>query len=51
MVIGQDKTRTTITIDKELKKHLEEIAKKENRSLNNLIITVLKDYANNTSSD
>lgn len=37
-------TRTNITIEIELKKQLEIIAKEQNRSFNNLIITVLKDY-------
>lgn len=40
-----DKTRTNITIDKELKAKLEEIAKSENRSFNNLVITVLQKFA------
>ncbi|GAA0779969.1 hypothetical protein GCM10008908_39400 [Clostridium subterminale] len=42
--ISENNTRTLITISKELKKELEEIAVKENRSFNNLVITVLKDY-------
>lgn len=37
-------TRTNITISKDLKAKLEKIAKSENRSFNNLVITVLKDY-------
>lgn len=40
-----DKTRTNITIPKELKARLEEIAKHEDRSFNNLVIRVLKDFA------
>ncbi len=40
-----DKTRTNITIDKELKAKLEKIAKSENRSFNNLVITVLQKFA------
>ncbi len=42
--ISENNTRTLITIPKELKKELEGIAVKENRSFNNLVITVLKDY-------
>lgn len=42
---SQDKTRTNITIDKELKAKLEKIAKSENRSFNNLVITVLQKFA------
>lgn len=44
MAIGEDKTRTNITIPKDLKAKLEEIAKKENRSFNNLVVTVLQKF-------
>jgi predicted HicB family RNase H-like nuclease len=44
MAIGKDKTRTNITISKELKKELENIAKEQNRSFNNLVITILNNY-------
>lgn len=44
MAIAQDKTRTNLTISKELKKELEQIAKEQNRSFNNLIITILEGY-------
>lgn len=46
MAIGKDKTRMSLTIEKDLKLKLEQLAKEENRALNNLITTVLKDYAN-----
>ena len=42
--ISDKNTRTFITIPKELKTKLEEIAKNQNRSFNNLVITILKDY-------
>lgn len=45
--ISDKNTRTMITISKELKKQLKEIAKEENRSLNNLMVTVLKNYVDN----
>lgn len=45
--ISDKNTRTLLTISKEFKKELEEIAKDQNRSLNNLIITVLKEYVEN----
>lgn len=48
MAIGEDKTRTNITITKDLKAKLEEIAKKENRSFNNLVITVLQKFVEDT---
>ncbi|HID0881218.1 TPA: DNA-binding protein [Clostridium botulinum] len=40
-----------MTISKDLKKQLEEIAKKQNRSFNNLVITILQSYAGNSSHD
>lgn len=45
--IAPNKTRTNITIEKELKTRLEEQAKKEGRSFNNLVINILKDYMKN----
>ena len=42
--ISDKNTRTLITIPKELKTEIEEIAKNQNRSFNNLVITILKDY-------
>lgn len=42
--IGEDKTRIILTVPKDLKEVLMEIAKDENRSLTNLIVTILKDY-------
>lgn len=49
MSISEDNTRTNITISKELKKQLEKLAKTENRSFNNLVITVLKAYVEKRS--
>ena len=49
--ISDKNTRTLITIPKELKKQLEEIAKKDNRSFNNLVVKILKDYVGNSSHD
>lgn len=51
MTISKDNTRTQLTISKDLKKQLEDIAKEQNRSFNNLIITILKDYIENSSHD
>lgn len=47
MTISAHNTRTNITIPKVLKKKLEEIAKEQNRSLNNLIITILANSIKN----
>lgn len=44
--ISDKNTRTLITIPKELKQTLEIVAENQNRSFNNLIITILKDYIN-----
>lgn len=44
MAVGSDKTRTNITMPIDLKTKLEEIAKKENRSLNNLVVTILQKF-------
>lgn len=48
MPIAEDKTRTLITIPKELKAKLEEEAKKENRTFNNLVITILSKHVEGT---
>jgi len=49
MAISKDNVRTVITIPKELKKQLENLAKQDSRSFNNLIIKILKDYVSNSS--
>ncbi len=49
MAISQDKVRTIITIPKDLKKELEKIAEQDNRSFNNLVIKILKDFVSNSS--
>ena len=42
--IADINTRTNITIPKDLKAKLELIATKQNRSFNNLVITILKEF-------
>lgn len=42
--IADKNTRTPLTISRDLKAWLEQDAEKHNRSLNNLIITILKEY-------
>ena len=49
MTIFKDNTRTQLTISKELKKQLENIAKEQNRSFNNLVITILQKYIDDSS--
>lgn len=45
--ISNENTRTNITISKDLKAQLEELAKQDNRSFNNYVITVLKEHVEN----
>lgn len=42
MAIPDDKTRIAIILTKDLKDKIQERAKKENRSMSNYIVTVLK---------
>jgi predicted HicB family RNase H-like nuclease len=48
MTISKDNTRTLITLPKDLKAKLERMAEQDERSFNNLVLKVLKDYAQNT---
>lgn len=47
MAVSKDKARTMITMDANMKIQLETQAKQENRSLSNLIETILKEYLHN----
>ena len=44
MAIAESKTRTQLTLPKELKAELENMAKDERRSFNNLVVKILEDY-------
>lgn len=44
--IAKNKTKTTIVMEKELKSNLEQIAKEQQRSFNNLMVKVLSEYSN-----
>lgn len=48
MAISKDKVRMNITIPKDLKQSLEVLAKDNNRSLNNLIVTVMQKHLEET---
>ena len=48
MGISENRTRTNITFPKELKAKLEELARKDGRSFNNLVIKILSDYVEDT---
>lgn len=45
MGISKGNIRTLITIPRDLKEKLEKIGEDQNRTLGNLIVTVLKEYA------
>ena len=42
--ISKDNQRTAITINREFYELCKKIAQEENRSFNNLVITILKEY-------
>ena len=42
--VSDNNTRLTFTISKELKSQIEDCAKKENRSVSNLINVILQEY-------
>ena len=44
MAIGKDKTQVLLTLTKEDKEQLQKIAEDENRTLTNLINTIIKNY-------
>ena len=48
MSISKYNTRMILTIPKELKAELERIAQGQNRSVNNLILTIIKKSISNT---
>lgn len=49
-MVSENNTRVIITIPKELKEQLLQIADNESRSLSNLIVQVLKIYVNKQNS-
>lgn len=48
MAVGKDKVGVLVNMDKELKAKLESLAKKDGRSLTNLINKILADYVEDT---
>ena len=44
MAVSENKTGVLVNMEKSLKESLVEIAKKQNRSLSNLIVTILQSY-------
>ncbi|MEO3123183.1 ribbon-helix-helix domain-containing protein [Mediterraneibacter gnavus] len=49
--ISENNTRINVTIPKDLKLQAEIIATKQNRSLSNLIVTLIKDYVQSIEKD
>ena len=49
--IADSNTKICLTIPKDLKSALQEIARRENRSFNNLVITVLIQYVENSREE
>lgn len=47
MTISKSNVQMSLVIPKELKQELKQVADSQNRSLNNLINTVLMEYLNN----
>lgn len=47
MAVSKDKAGVLVNMDKTLKERLIELAKKQNRSLSNLIVTILKEKVEN----
>jgi len=50
MTISKDNVRSNLIINKELKTKLEAIAREQNRSFNNLIVTILMEYVERVAS-
>jgi predicted DNA-binding protein len=46
-MISENNIRVLVTMPKETKEKLEKLAKEDNRSVNNLILTVINKYINN----
>ena len=44
MAVSSDKTRTIISLEKDLKIKIEHFAKKEDRSFNNYVVKILKNH-------
>lgn len=44
MAVSKEKTGVLVNMDKTMKERLTELARRQNRSLTNLIVTILKDY-------
>lgn len=44
MAVSSDKTRAIISLEKDLKSKIDELAKKDDRSFSNYVVQVLKEH-------
>lgn len=51
MAVSKDKTGVLVNMDKTLKSELEQLAKKDNRSLTSYIVNVLKKHVDELSKE
>lgn len=51
MAVSSDKTRAIISLEKDLKAKIYELAKKDDRSFSNYVVQILKEHINNIESD
>lgn len=51
MAVSSDKTRTIISLEKDLKTKLESLANREDRSFNNYVVKILKDHVQSTERE
>ena len=51
MPLAENKQRVNIIIDTELKAKIQVIAKENGRSFSNMVVTILKEYAEKHESD
>ena len=50
MAVSKEKTGVLVNMDKTLKEELSKLAKEQNRSLSNLIVTILKNYVDSADN-
>lgn len=51
MAVSSDKTRAIISLEKDLKAKIDELAKNDDRSFSNYVVQILKEHINNIESD
>lgn len=51
MAVGEDKIRILITVPKEMKKELDELAKNDLRSTSNFIVSILRNYIDDSNKN